>query len=152
MKFFVAHGNEPAYVLWFVQKLERLAAYLLATSKDVNQRFDRYKWVLAEMDSRPTHSLAHPLVNIELTPEERKDFLDVLNGEIYTMQALRRNYLIQRIDSFYSDGGARYDTKIFTIEHVLPQTVQKDSEWDRVWPDMEKRAFWLNRLANLIPR
>ena len=151
MKFFVAHGNEPAYVLWFVQKLERLAAYLLATSKDVNQRFDRYKWVLAEMDSRPTHSLAHPLVNIELTPEERKDFLDVLNGEIYTMQALRRNYLIQRIDSFYSDGGARYDTKIFTIEHVLPQTVQKDSEWDRVWPDMEKRAFWLNRLANLIP-
>lgn len=151
IKFFAEHSNEPEYVLWFVKKLERLAAYLLATSKDVNQRFDRYKWVLAEMDSRPSHSIQNPLTTIELTPEERKDFVRVLNGEIYTMQAQRRNYLIQRIDSFYSDGGAKYDTKIFTIEHVLPQTVQSGSEWDITWPDIEKRSFWLNRLANLIP-
>lgn len=151
IRFFAEHGNEPEYVYWFVTKLERLAAYLLATSKDVNQRFDRYKWVLAEMDSRPSHSLQKPLTTIELTPVEKQAFLNVLNGEIYTMQAQRRNYLIQRIDSFYSDGGARYDSKIFTIEHVFPQTVQKDSEWDTVWTDMEKRTYWLNRLANLIP-
>lgn len=151
IKFFSEHSNEPEYVLWFIRKLERLAAYLLATSKDVNQRFDRYKWVLAEMDSRPSHSLQEPLTTIELTSVEKQAFLNVLNGEIYSMQAQRRNYLIQRIDSFYSDGGARYDSKIFTIEHVFPQTVQKGSEWDTVWADMEKRAYWLNRLANLIP-
>lgn len=151
IKFFSEHENEPEYVLWFVRKLERLAAYLLATSKDVNQRFDRYKWILAEMDSCPSHNLNNPLVTIELTPMEKQDFLKVLNGEIYTMQAARRNYLIQRIDSFHSDGGARYDAKIFTIEHVLPQTVESGSEWDIVWPDHGQRAFWLNRLANLIP-
>lgn len=151
IKFLAEHSNEPTYVLWFVEKLERLAAYLLATSKDVNQRFDRYKWILAEMDSRPDHCLEHPLTTIELTNNEKRAFMRVLDGEIYTMQAQRRNYIIQRLDSFVSAGGAQYNTKIFTIEHVLPQTVNADSEWASLWPETEQRSYWLNRIANLVP-
>lgn len=103
------------------------------------------------MDSRPDSSLTEPLRNIELTEWEKKQFLQALNGEIYTMTAQRRNYIIQRLDSFVSDGGASYDSKIFSIEHVLPQHPAEDSEWMTLWPDKQEQVFWLNRIANLVP-
>ena len=40
---------------------------------------------------------------------------------------------------------------MFTIEHILPQNVSLLSEWNKLWPDIELREFWLNKLANLVP-
>ena len=40
---------------------------------------------------------------------------------------------------------------VLTTEHVLPQTVDAASEWAQNWPDVDERARWLNRLANLVP-
>lgn len=151
IKFLTDHKNDYVYILWFIRKLERLASYLLVTAKDVNQRMERYKWILVEMESRPDNNLTAPLENIELTDWEKQQFIDVLNGEIYSMTAKRRNYIIQRLDSFLSDGGATYNTKLFTIEHVLPQHPSADSEWMKLWPDTQTQRFWLNKIANLVP-
>ena len=151
IKFLTDHKNDSVYILWFIRKLERLASYLLVTAKDVNQRMERYKWILVEMESRPDNNLTAPLENIELTDWEKLQFIDALNGEIYSMTAKRRNYIIQRLDSFLSDGGATYNTKLFTIEHVLPQHPSADSEWMKLWPDTQTQRFWLNKIANLVP-
>lgn len=151
IKFLTDHKNDSVYILWFIHKLERLASYLLVTAKDVNQRMERYKWILVEMESRPDNNLTAPLENIELTDWEKQQFIDALNGEIYSMTAKRRNYIIQRLDSFLSDGGATYNTKLFTIEHVLPQHPSADSEWMKLWPDTQTQRFWLNKIANLVP-
>lgn len=151
IKFLAEHPNDSTYVLWFIRKLERLASYLLVTEQDVNHRMVRYKWILVEMEDRPDSSLENPLVNIELTDWEKQQFINALNGEIYTMTAQRRNYIMQRLDSFVSDGGASYNTKLFTIEHILPQHPNTESEWIRLWPDEEERKYWLNRIANLVP-
>lgn len=150
IKFLAEHPNDSAYTLWFIRKLERLASYLLVTGQDVNHRMDRYKWILVEMESRPDSSLSNPLTNIELTEWEKARFRDALNGEIYTMTPQRRNYIIQRLDSFYSDGGASYNVKLFTIEHVLPQHPNPDSDWSQIWSE-EEQKYWLNRIANLVP-
>ena len=149
--FLASHYNESDYVLWFMTKLERLASFLHITAQDVNRRMDRYKWLLAEMDSNPNHSKDNPLSTIELTEEEKTAFLRVLDGEIYTMPPRRRNYVVQRLDSLVSDGGAKYDVTIFSIEHVLPQNPEKGSEWDVLWPNQQERDYWLNRIANLVP-
>lgn len=151
IKFLTDHKNDSVYILWFIRKLERLASYLLVTAKDVNQRMERYKWILVEMESRPDNNLTAPLENIELTDWEKQQFIDALNGEIYSMTAKRRNYIIQRLDSFLSDGGATYNTKLFTIDHVLPQHPSADSEWMKLWPDTQTQRFWLNKIANLVP-
>ena len=151
IKFLAEHSNDSAYVLWFVRKLERLASYLLITGRDVNHRMDRYKWLLVEMEDRPDSSIDHPLTTIELTEWEKEQFRQALGGEIYNMTPQRRNYIIQRLDSFVSDGGASYNTNLFTIEHVLPQHPASDSEWLRIWPDEQQRKNWLNRIANLVP-
>lgn len=151
IKFFSIYNNDSKYILWFVKKLERLAAYLLITSTDLNHRIERYKWILDEMDRNPITSLDNPLKSIELTNEEKINFIKLLNGEIYKMTARKRNYIILRLDSFVSDGAATYDSSVLTIEHVLPQTVAPNSEWAKIWNNSENREYWLNRIANLVP-
>lgn len=149
--FMSQHSNESKYVLWFVEKLERLASYLQVTARDVNHRMSRYKHIIAELKENPNSSIDNPIKNIELTEWEKEEFFKTLNGDIYNMPSARRNYIIQRLDSFVSDGGAIYNSSVFTIEHVLPQNPSLDSEWLKLWPEDETRAKWLNKVANLVP-
>lgn len=148
--FLAQQRNEPDYVLWFFKKLERLAAYLNITSKDINKRIERYSKILSEIEAG-THSMQSPLQTVELTDEEKKEFLETLDGNIYGLTARRRNYVILRLDSFVSCGGASYDSRILTIEHVLPQTVHPKSNWAKLWPNEDDRNIWLNKIANLVP-
>lgn len=150
LRFMLDHSDDSDYLLWFLKKMERLAVCLMVTGQDVNKRVNRYCQILSEMEERH-HSLTSPLLTVELTNEEKVAFKDVLGGDIYHMTSRYRNYIIQRLDSFVSDGAATYDEKVFTIEHVLPQTVDPQSEWAQLWPDEKKRADWLHRIANLVP-
>lgn len=153
IKFMAEHKNEPDYVLWFIKKLERLASFLHVTAKDINHRIERYKKLLEEMEINPDHSINDPLSSIELTNVEKKEFVDALDGEIYKLTGIRRNFVILRLNAFVSDGASKFDFEpnILTIEHVLPQTVSSNSEWVKLWPDTSVREQWINRIANLVP-
>lgn len=149
--FMTMYPDDSDYLLWFIQKLERIASYLQVTAQDVNHRMARYKFILAEIKERSDSTLEDPIHNIELTEWEKEEYMNTLDGDIYTMPSARRNYIIQRLDSFVSDGGATYNTKLFTIEHVLPQNPSSGSEWLEIWSDAKARQYWLNRIANLVP-
>lgn len=149
IRFLAKHENEPEYVKWFFKKLEILASYLHVCAKNVNERIERYAPLIAAME-RP-HSAISPVTEIELTDQEKKEMKQVLDGDIYNLSARRRNHIILRLDSFMSDGAAKYEYNILTIEHVLPQTVKTGSEWDLSWPDPVIREQWTHRLANLVP-
>lgn len=149
IQFLSTQKDSPEYVLWFFQQLERLAGYMHISAKNVNQRIARYAVVLEELMG--AHSLDSPVKTVELTESEKREMLDVLNSDIYYLTARRRNYLILRLDSFLSDGAASYDAKVLTIEHVLPQTVVADSEWEECWPTEEVRQQWVHKIANLVP-
>lgn len=149
MKFLAEHASDAEYVHWFFKRLERLAAYMHVCGYDVNKRIERYARVLFALENK--NSATNPVTAVELDADEKTKFLTCLQGDIYTMTARRRNYLILRLDSFLADGAATYDPAILTIEHVLPQTVAEDSMWAKQWPDVEQRLYWLHRLANLVP-
>ena len=151
LRFMLDHNDDSDYLLWFLKKMERLAVCLMVTGQDVNKRINRYCQILNEMEDRQNHSLTSPLTSVELTDEEKAAFIGVLEGDIYHMTSRYRNYIIQRLDSFVSDGAATYDEKVFTIEHVLPQTVNSLSLWAQLWPDESKREYWTHRIANLVP-
>jgi hypothetical protein len=142
-------NSNQQHVLAFFQGLERLAAFMHVCGKNVNFRIERYAQVLTVLLSQQAHSGL--IKALDLTKPERKDMRETLDGEVYRFPARRRNYLIQRLDSFYSDGAAKYDSSIMTVEHVLPQMVAEGSEWEIVWPDREVREGWVHRLANLVP-
>lgn len=141
--------DDAEYVLWFFTKLERLAAYLHICAKNINQRIERYSEVLEALNHE--HSVDEPVSSVNLTDEEKEEMLKALNGEIYSLTARRRNYLILRLDSFLVDGAASYDPSLLTIEHVLPQTVDEGNPWLVDWPDEDVRKEWIHRISNLVP-
>lgn len=147
ISYLAKHSNNHTAILYFVRKLERLAAQLHICAANINQRIDRYAKVLTDIEQSPNFELP----SLELTVLEQAEFLRVINGDVYTLTARRRNYLILRLDSFVADGAARYDHNILTIEHVLPQTVVSGSQWAAWFPDALDRYSWVHKLANLVP-
>lgn len=148
MVYYVKKSDDAVAMNAFLRKLERLAAFMRACSWDVNHRIERYANVLKELETIDNDTFGNA---IELTNDEIDEFIKTLNSDMYTMVANKRNYLILRLDSFVSDGAAKYDSKILTIEHVLPQTIKPGSEWDKLWPDELERAQWLHKIGNLLP-
>ena len=148
MMFGKEKNHDTFGLLRFLQRMERLAAYMHICSKGINFRIERYAQVIKGLekeqisDSIPTE--------IELSEKEKNEFCEILNGNIYDLMSHRRNYLILRLDSFLSDGAASYNDRILTIEHVLPQT-SENTEWANTWPELQSREQWVHRLANLVP-
>ena len=135
--------------LAFFKQLEILSSYLHLSAKDVNKRIDRYGLILGELQDNPKECGE----NLRLDSDEKEAFKKLLNGNIYNeMTAVRRNYLILRLDAMISDGAANYKNQagLLTIEHVLPQTINAESQWQQCWSD-DKHQLWLHRLANLVP-
>ena len=148
--FFMAKNRDnPDYVWWFLKKLERLAAYLHVCAKNVNERIERYNKVISALEKN--NSFDNPITEIDLISKEASEMKNTLNGNVYELTPRRRNYVILRLDAFMSDGAASYDPAVLTIEHVLPQIVDLNSEWAELWPDEEKRSEWVHRIANLVP-
>ncbi len=147
IQFLEKYKENPDYLLYFFKKLERLSAYLYICSKSANKRIERYAKVIKEVEG--THDLQNPPQSLELTDDEKKEMLDALSSNVYNIPAQKRNYIIHRLDTFMSDGNITYNTRTLTIEHVLPQKPDKDSEWLKIWskPQSEK---WLHKLANLV--
>lgn len=149
MKFLADKASDAAYVLWFLRKLECLAAVMHVCAYDVNSRIERYASVLRALEA--PHSMASPVAEVDLRPYEKDAMRRALDGNVYLMTARRRNYLMLRLDSFLSDGAASYDPTLLTIEHVLPQTVADGSKWAAWWPSADEQLAWVHRLANLVP-
>lgn len=148
MLYYVKHKNDANAMNQFLRKLERLAAYMRATSWDVSHRIERYARVLDDIENATGTGYGS---SIELTATEIAEFLDRLNSDIYKMVSNKRNYLILRLDSFVSDGAAKYDSKVLTIEHVLPQTIAPGSKWEANWPNAAERDQWLHKIGNILP-
>ena len=139
--------NDPEKILIFLKKLEKLAAFMRINSSNINDRISRYSEIIEEIDKNNNDIPK----SINLTNHETKTFLELLKSDIYDMVPAKRNYIILRLDSFISDNAAKYDYKILTIEHVLPQTVDEGSEWAKKWPNEKIREKWLHKIGNLVP-
>lgn len=147
--FLFQQKENPEYTRWFFKKLERLAAYLHICTKNINERISRYRKVIIALEEY--HSLEKPPLAVELSEQEVTEMRSALSGDIYELSANRRSYIVLRLDSFVADGGASYKYATLTIEHVLPQTVNENSEWASLWPDIDKRQAWVHKIANLAP-
>jgi len=146
IRFLTDHHDEPAALLKFFTHLERLAAAMMVLRVDVTKRIERYGKLLTWMSSKDPYGTDSPLL---LTDDERTRALTALNGPIYTLKSVP-NYVLLRLDGLLSEGEASYAHKIISIEHVLPQTPEEDSDWAMNFPDDEEREAWVHRLGNLV--
>ena len=138
----------PNLLKEFFINLERVAAVQMILRRTVNQRIDRYGRVLtAIQNGDELYSAESPL---QLTDAEGMDALKLLDGDIYNMLPKVRAYILLRLDSSLSSGGATYDHELITVEHVLPQTPDSGSLWEKWFPDPIERADIVHRLGNLV--
>ena len=141
--YLARYKSDTAKVLEFVKSLERLAMGLWLLQTDVNGRIERYATVIAEI-------LAGQSPNLDLTEDEQKRIIEVLDGTIYELSPKpKRTAILLRLDESLTSGEASYVHDIITVEHVLPQTPDPASKWMEWWPDAVKRTADVHRLGNL---
>jgi hypothetical protein len=138
--------DESSAIAGFLIALERLAYFLFVTRAGVNDRIARFAAVMDEFEPRLGKEKAAS--GVSLSDAEQQQFVRVISGPLYQISRICKP-VMQRLDEALSSGGASYD-KLVSIEHVLPQTVDDDSEWVVLFPDEEDRSRWTHRLANLV--
>jgi len=89
------------------------------------------------------------LLNSSVFDFDKVSFLnEIENGEIYRRKFAR--YLLLKLDYLNSGNTQRWNTPAqISIEHVLPQNPDKNSQWNKDFQDIDKEE-WLNRLGNLV--
>jgi len=138
--------HQAASLKQFLISLERLAAGLMIIRADINDRIDRYGRVLSAIeDKSDLYAAESPL---QLTPDEKKQVLKTLDGDLYLMKRIRQ-YVLLRLDSELAQGEASYAYPIITVEHVLPQHPDKSSIWVKWFPDEAERERYVHRIGNL---
>lgn len=143
----VNYENDTDFLIKFTTSMERLTATMYLTSKTSNYRIERYVQIIRSLESNSKNDI----INVtELELEEKTALLDVLGGDVYLLPARKRTYALLRLNSFVSDQAFQHNERTFTIEHVLPQNPDKNSEWCIKWT-AEEREFWKHKIANLIP-
>lgn len=145
IKFMAEKKYSPDQICVFLKKLERMAACFMTIGIPRTTSSNRYEDIIRQMEIAES---IEDIKALELNDDEKVQFWEKLNGDIYNMNTKKRMYLMLRLDSFMSDDATTYDRKKASIEHVLPQTIDAGSEWSKDWNDEEK-ALWLHRLGNL---
>ena len=86
-----------------------------------------------------------------MTLEEQAAFRQTLAQDIYYHGSRVMRPLLLKLDSMLLErnGGAVYDQKVITVEHVLPPAPPEDSEWRELFTD-DEREKWTHKLANLV--
>ena len=87
---------------------------------------------------------------LQLTVAEQHAIYRTLNGNLYAdVNASLCKYILLRLDSLLSDGTATYNLPIISVEHVLPQKPDPNSEWAK-WFSKDQQSRHIHRLGNLV--
>ena len=147
MAFFSRYRDDHESLVGFIRDLERLAYAMFTLRWNINNRIARYSGLLQQIqdgvDLRSHES------TLQLSEDEKADFLESLNGSIYLQGRVCLPILL-RLDSLLADHGATYARRVLSVEHVLPQSPVEDSVWMRWFPDPDERETWTHKLANLV--
>ncbi len=143
--YLTKHMAEPAALLAFFTRLERLAASMMIRHVTFSKRVERYRALLTAIQRGDEATIAGVMA---LTLDERHYTRTSLDSEIYRSHAAR--YALLRLDALLGDGAATYAHPVLSIEHVLPQKIPADSTWAKTFPDPEWNAANVHRLGNLV--
>jgi hypothetical protein len=79
---------------------------------------------------------------------DKDDLQTVIQGNIYGKRAAK--YVLLKLDLLYHGHTKKFDMPdTISIEHILPQTPNDNSQWKRDFTD-EERENWTNKLGNLV--
>ena len=146
MRILRDHESDAAMVHELLWRLERLGASMFVRRRGINPRIERYARLLEAMDrGQDLLATGSPL---DLTDQEKSETLEKLDGPLYQLGRPVK-YVLLRLDSAISSGEATYEHKTISVEHVLPQSPKKGTDWTALF-DEDEHELWVHRLANLV--
>lgn len=142
--YLVDHAHDRDETDRFFIALDRLAYTLQYSVNNREYRHKRYRRILAAMDEPGVlFGAESPL---ELTQRERADMLDRLRGRFPNFK--QRRALLMRISAAI-EGGIPLDPKTdCTVEHILPRTPLKGSDWYEEWSRARDREDLTECIGN----
>lgn len=146
--FLISYPNDSGLILQFLTQLERLAAGLMISRTWRKERDKIFASLISSIKESPELAIsqAHKSLGKGICTKVVK----ALDDKIYEGKAKPyRNYVLLRLDSKLADGGKSpsFDRKP-TIEHILPQNPNANSQWRYDWNESEIK-YWVHRLGNL---
>lgn len=127
--FLVDHPNDPDMADRFFWALDRLAYAMQYSIPDREYRQRRYRRVLDAME-RPGE-LFDPDSPLDLSAKEKSDFVERLRGRFPNFK--QRRALLMRVSGSTPQGLALQPGADATVEHILPRTPPKGSDWYEEW-------------------
>lgn len=145
--FMARNAHDPQALVLFLSDLERLAATLMIIRAGINERIERYGRVTMAIEKGDDlYQEGSPL---QVSAEQSSKAVEALDGDVYNLIPPLRSYILLRLDSALSGGGATYEYDLITVEHVLPQNPEPGSRWEAWFPDSSQRNQVVHRLGNL---
>lgn len=130
----------------FLNILEQFAGISMILRKNFNWRMSKYSQILRQME-KGIDVFSHESL-LKVSDDDKRAVLERLNGNVYTeLKDTVRRYVLLRLDSLLTEGQPFYDHSVITVEHVLPQTPEKGSEWLGKFPDP---SDYVHKIANLV--
>jgi hypothetical protein len=145
--YMAKHSNDPPVLQRFFADLERLAGIQMLLRAGINERIERYGRVITAIEKGDDLDKADS--PLQITADEKSKSISALDGDIYNLLPRLRSYILLRLDSALSGGGATYQYELITVEHVLPQNPEPASKWVTWFPDPAVRENVVHRLGNL---
>lgn len=137
-----AHDSEAADRFFWA--LDRLAYTLQYSVQDREYRQKRYRRVLDWMD-RPGE-LFDTDSPLDLTAKEKADMIERLRGRFPNFK--QRRALLMRISAATPGGIALQPDTDCTVEHILPRTPPKGSDWYDEWSRARDREELTECIGN----
>lgn len=133
--FLVDHPDDPELADRFFWALDRLAYTLQYSIADREYRQKRYRRVLDAMDRG--NELFDADSPLDLSTKEKGDLIERLRGRFPNFK--QRRALLMRISSSVPTGQPLLPETDCTVEHILPRTPPKGSDWYDEWSRAKDR-------------
>lgn len=148
LAYFVRNREHPELILKFFRDLERLAYSMLIRKITPNHRIERFSEITNEIEL--CADLFSEASKLQLSSIEQYQTYEALNGQLYEAYSSRTlASLLLRLDHLISDGSASYQYDVVSVEHVLPQQPDPNSQWMHWIPDETEQKLWVHRIGNL---
>lgn len=132
-------------LLGFVRKLnDKFASDWIAGLTPTSRLINMNK-IIDEIDKTDDSS---ELLNKDCLVINQQEITDFLEADMYGKRPTR--YILLLLNYLYQSHEQQFNTpKTISIEHILPQNPENDSQWVKDFND-EQRQKWTNKLGNLI--
>jgi uncharacterized protein with ParB-like and HNH nuclease domain/integrase len=146
LAMYYMRGSGDEHIEEFLYRIEKFAGISMILRKNFNWRMSKYSQILREFESGV--DLFSTDSTLEVPEEEKVSVLEKLEGDVYLdLKDTAKKYILLRLDSLLTVGQPFYDYSIITVEHVLPQIPQQESDWFIIFPNPDQ---YVHKLGNLV--